>query len=386
MLRPEPHAGKASSRPAQHPTRAHTPLAAVLWLTWLTSFGTAVAWAGIFFVTERLFAYSKSENLALAAGLGLVYALAAFFATPITGVITRPGRSSAPKRSARGVLVLLLACCGLVALIPVLWPEQWAVWLFGFLYTPLTGLIWPTIETYVSSGRRGRDLNRATGWFNLAWASAMMVAMWAMVPLLEHHALWIIGGLAPLHLGSLLLMPRFNTEPRPHGDPAYEHDAAQDLAYRKLLRFARASLFTSYVLHASLMPIIPQIMASLSITTAARPALASIWMTARLGAFAAMQRWHAWHGRYAIIVAGIVLMVIAYVGALTAPSTGVLGVALGALGVGVGAIYAAAIYYALEVGATDLEAGGKHEAMIGFGYTVGPGIALVLHAVFSSTV
>ena len=382
MLRPEPHAGKDPEPPGRLP-RSQTPLPAVLWLTWLTSFGTAVAWAGIFFVTEQLFSYSKSQNLALAASLGLVYALSAYFATPITGVIVRPRRSMAPRRSARGVLALLLGASGLVALIPILWTGEWTIWLFGFLYTPLTGLIWPTIETYVSSGRRGRGLNRATGWFNLAWASAMIVSMWAMAPVIEHHALWIIGGLVPLHLGSLLLLPLFNPEPRPHGEPAHEHDADQDAAYRKLLRFARVALFSSYVLHASLMPIIPQIMAGLSIPAAARPALASIWMTARLGAFAGMQRWSAWHGRRTIVVVGIVLMVIAYVGAVTAPSALVLGVALGALGVGVGAVYAAAIYYALEVGATDLDAGGKHEAMIGFGYTVGPAIALVIHNVFS---
>ena len=35
-------------------------------------------------------------------------------------------------------------------------------------------------------------------------------------------------------------------------------------------------------------------------------------------------------------------------------------------------IYAGAIYYAMEVGAAEVEAGGMHEALIGVGYTGGP--------------
>ena len=374
MLRPDPNLGKAAV-----PFRP-TPLGAVLALTWLTSLGTAVAWAGIFFVTERLYAYSEAQNLGLAAALGLVYALAAYFATPITGIIAQVGRGMEPGRSARAVLALLLVASGLVSLIPTLWSGQWTIWVFGFLYATLTGLIWPGIESYVSSGRRGVQLNRAAGGLNLAWASAVMVAMWAMAPLLEDHAVWIIGALAPLHVLSLVLLVRFNPSPSPHGEAAHEHDPTQHAVYRRLLRLARASLFLSYVLHASLMPVIPQLMAGLAIPTAARPALASIWMTTRLITFAFMQRWGGWHGRRAAVILGVLFMVIAYIGALAAPSTMVLCVALAGFGIGVGMIYAAAIYYALEVGTTDLDAGAKHEAMIGFGYSAGPVISLVVRA------
>jgi hypothetical protein len=45
-------------------------------------------------------------------------------------------------------------------------------------------------------------------------------------------------------------------------------------------------------------------------------------------------------------------------------------------GTGMAVIYTAAIYYALEVGKAEVDAGGKHEALIGIGYTVGPGVGL----------
>ncbi|MEO1130539.1 MAG: hypothetical protein AAFX05_12660, partial [Planctomycetota bacterium] len=65
------------------PTRP-SPLWAVLALTWLTSFGTSVAWTGVFFVTDTAFDFSRERNLVLGALLGLIYACCAFFASRIT--------------------------------------------------------------------------------------------------------------------------------------------------------------------------------------------------------------------------------------------------------------------------------------------------------------
>lgn len=381
MLRPPSPIGKDSTaRPRT------TPLGAVLALAWLASVGTAVAWAGIYFITERDLGYTRMQNLTLAAALGFAYALAALFATPITGIVARRGpllRSPppGPRASARAVLGLVLVIGAGLALIPVLWTTEWSIWVFGLTYAPLTGLLWPAIEQYVSSGRRGHDLNRATGAFNLAWASAILIAMWCMVPLIEHHPRWIIGALTPLHLLALLPLARFNPEPHAHGDPASDHDPAQESRYRTLLHLARGMLFLSYVLHASLMPIIPQLMGQLGIAAAAKPALASVWMTTRLCAFATMQRTRAWHGKRATIALGCVLMLIAYAGCIGATSATMLAIALALFGVGVGMIYSAAIYYALEVGSSDIEAGAKHEAMIGLGYGVGPVIAIVARSI-----
>ena len=47
-------------------------------------------------------------------------------------------------------------------------------------------------------------------------------------------------------------------------------------------------------------------------------------------------------------------------------------VGLAVCGAGLGAIYAAAFYYVMEVGDAKVDAGGTHEALIGMGYCVGP--------------
>jgi hypothetical protein len=51
---------------------------------------------------------------------------------------------------------------------------------------------------------------------------------------------------------------------------------------------------------------------------------------------------------------------------------GALIAGLAVFGVGMGVIYCSALYYAMAVGNAAVDAGGKHEALIGIGYGGGP--------------
>lgn len=62
---------------------------------------------------------------------------------------------------------------------------------------------------------------------------------------------------------------------------------------------------------------------------------------------------------------------------VTGASLWLMLVGFASLGVGLGVIYYAALYYALAVGRAKVEAGGTHEGLIGAGYAVGPLAALV---------
>ncbi len=57
---------------------------------------------------------------------------------------------------------------------------------------------------------------------------------------------------------------------------------------------------------------------------------------------------------------------------VTATSLPLMLAGLGILGVGVGVIYYAALYYAMSVGRAAIDAGGTHEGLIGAGYACGP--------------
>ena len=360
----------------------HAPgLWPVLLFTWLTSFGTAVGWNGIFYVTQHEYGFSAGRNLVLGILLGASYALAAWFASPLTRLLRRlagPGRFL----SSRCVLGILLVLAAGSALLPVLVRAEWGIWACGLIYNPLAGLIWPVVESYVSSGRRGRALNRATGRFNYAWASALIVGMWAMVPLIEDYARWVIGGLAVIHVLTLPLLLFFGREPMGHGDPAHEYGAGERERLRRLLLMFRVSLVSSYALLAALGPLLPFLMGGVGIGIAWKPAVASSWMVMRLGAMIVMGNWAGWHGRGVVALVAFACMLVGFIGALTASGAFALIGALAMLGLGVGIVYSAAIYYALEVGSTEVDAGGKHEAFIGVGYTVGPIGTLALERAF----
>ena len=75
-------------------------------------------------------------------------------------------------------------------------------------------------------------------------------------------------------------------------------------------------------------------------------------------------------------------MVLGFALSVASPVFGALGLAafitgLAGMGAGVAAIYCGALYYALSVGSAEVDAGGKHEAVIGLGYTIGPTLGLV---------
>ena len=62
---------------------------------------------------------------------------------------------------------------------------------------------------------------------------------------------------------------------------------------------------------------------------------------------------------------------------LAAKAVAIIGLIL--FGIGIASVYVGALYYAMEVGAAAVDEGGKHEALIGAGYTIGPlcGLAAV---------
>ena len=98
---------------------------------------------------------------------------------------------------------------------------------------------------------------------------------------------------------------------------------------------------------------------------------------ARLLAFIVLERWHAWHGRRRTLIWSGGAMALGFAGVLLAPDKWWMVGALTVLGVGIGTTYAAALYYAMEAGDANVDAGGAHEAMIGVGYMSGPLAALV---------
>ncbi|MFT5422724.1 MAG: MFS family permease [Phycisphaerales bacterium] len=355
-----------------------TPLTAVLAVTALGSIGTGAITNGVFFLAESAYGYGDRLNLTLGAVLGGAY---------VTGALTvGPALRRAARRfawlSTRTVLIFVLLLIAAAAALPAVANSQpstsgpWSLWVSVLIFAPTTGALWPIVESYLSGGRRGKGLIRAIGAFNIVWSIAVVASMWIMTLLIEknpHGVLLVVGLVHVLAAGVVL---RFAPEPA-RSDPDAWPDEPHPATYRVLLAVLRVLLPLSYVLSSTLSPLLPGILERLRIEIAWKPALASVWMAARVVTFVTLERWHGWHGRWSVPIGSAVLMVAGFTATVLCANFGAWGLptlilGLFAFGLGMAGIYVGALYYVMEVGHGGVDAGGSHEAIIGIGYTLGP--------------
>lgn len=356
---------------------AHAPPA--LWpaltLTFANSLGSAVAGSGVYFVAESRFGWSERENLLLAIVYGVTYTLGAFGSGALIRLAERRSNALTP-RALFVVITLLMAAA---AFLPPLVGRSWSLWVFQGVYAPLSGVMWPLVEAYLASGRSGARLRNAMGRFNIAWASAIVACLWLIAPLIERAPLMTLAALGAIHVAGLVLIVRLPVRPGAHGEATVADGIDDPLRARRLLSTFRVLLFLSFVLFAALSPRLPDRLRELSVATDWRTPLASVWATTRVLVFVLMERWHGWHGRWRTVVWSSGALFTGFGLAMFAPSLALTTVGLALFGVGFGGAYTAALYYAMLVGNADVDAGGKHEGIIGLGYTLGPVIALGAH-------
>lgn len=359
-----------------HHAQAHplaTPLWCVLLFTFTNSIGSAVSNAGIFFLAESRFGFSKAESF----GIGMLYGLMYIPAAMLVGPLLRRLPAESSWANPRGVLAVIMLGMAAVCLVPALWPQGWSIWVFMAVYSPLAGMLWPITESYVSGGRSGRGLRSAIGRFNLSWSSALVVALLAMAPYVKAYPLTLLMVLAGVHGATALVLMGFSRAPAAHGHE--EHEPHPE-SYHRLLAFVRILLPTAFMFVAALAPYLATARKQLGLSEQSGPILASVWMASRVATFFFLERWLGWHGKWVTPLLGVACLLLGFAAVVLAPS--VLGTqspslwvfvaGLGVFGVGVGTIYCAALYYAMEVGSAEVDAGGTHEMLIGIGYTIGP--------------
>lgn len=345
-----------------------TPLGRVLAVTFLASLGTGVFWHGLAFIAKHGYGFAVADNLRLYVFMGVIYAGSAFTAG-------RQTRALARVLSPRGVLAVTLALQGGLSLLPVAVDARWALLVTAAAVSWLSALAWPLVESFLTAGRHGPAMRRAISLFNLTWMPAMVVPMVAMAPLLETRAVWAIGGLAITNALALAGVLRFPARPE-------AHDAAVAAAhvtprYARLLRSARVLLPLSYLLKAAIAPLLPYRLEAIGVPVEWETTCAATWMAVRVVAVVVMWRLPFWHGRWGTLLLGAASMAGGVAAVILARDLAWMLFGFAALGVGVGVIYYAALYYAMAVGAAEIDAGGTHEGLIGAGYAAGPAAALL---------
>jgi len=352
-------------------TRHAVPLFSLLTLTALASIGTGIFWAGMPFIAREQYGLTSMQNLLLSLASGVTYVIGARSSGRVIRAVER-------HLSPRAVIIWILVLQGVLSMVPIVIQSVLALCLIACGVNLLSSLLWPVVESYLTAGRHGHAMRSAIGWFNLVWTLAVAVAIVGMSPFMPDAGSTSTSGVRPdqtiIVTGILIwiaTMPTrwFPSSPGAHGEPA-EGDVP--LVYVDLLRSARTLLPLSYVMAAGMAPLMPYRTEALGLTPAMGPPAAALWMIARPVAMTLMWRLGAWHGRWNTLTFAFVAMITGFALVVAGQNLALFIIGQCIFGAGMGAVYFAALYYAMAVGSAAVDAGGTHEALIGLGYSVGP--------------
>jgi len=352
--------------PGLSPPERPASLAALLAITFLGSMSGGTFWGGLYFVTAEAYHFSPERNLALGALMGAIAALGASSAARL-----------AARLAPRTVLVGVLAAWSVVAFLPVAVPQSQAIlWLTALVGGATSATLWPIVESYVSAGRHGADMRAAIGWFNITWTPAVAVPLFLLPVIAQVGLTWSLGLAGIVNLLAIAVV--LTLPPRPAGHEPEAARAATGTEYPALARATTWLLPLSYVFSTTLAPVLPYRLTALGLGPQAS-VVAALWMAARFGTFLVMWRSGFWHGRWGTLVAGSVGVALGIGLVMLAPSITLAVIGLIVFGVGMGLIYYAALYYSLTVGHAAVDAGGKFEALVGVGSSIGPLLGILGH-------
>lgn len=346
------------------------PLAPILVLSFLATFGTAVLWNGLAFIAKEGYGFDEGWNLALAIWNGAVYAIVAFRSGRVLRLVER-------RLSPRSVVAIVFLLQAMICPLVLLGSSRFVLFAVAGAMSALAAFFWPVIEAFVAAGRAPHEMRKAIGWWNAVWMTALGVALVAIGPVLAAgHAAWAIGALGPINLLCLgVLLAGVPSTPAAHVHAHESHRAPA--SYRALLASHRAMLPLGYAMIGALSPLMPYVLSDLGAPLAWQTTLTATWMFARVAGITILRFVPWWHGRWSTSLLGAALLVGGFVTTVLAPSVGVAVAALAVFGLGQAVVYYTAFYYAMRVGDADVDAASTHEALIGVGYAAGPTAAAV---------
>lgn len=343
----------------------------------LNSFGTVYFFYYFYFYMQQGYGFGNKANLMLAALNGATYAVMAWCAGRFA---QRYGYFTALKT---GFSIMVLALSGgLLAHSAFGHVSAMVLNVVGMSFT------WPTLEALVSEGEPRAGLQHMLGIYNVTWAATASLANFcggAMLEKLGPASLFYV----PLavnfsQLGLTLWLEAKATVPvRPAGPLAppwgsgHTELTGHPLAFPDAKRFLRMAWVANpfaYIAINTLIAVIPGVARRLELSTMAAGFCCSVWCFARLGAFALLWRWTAWHYRFRWLLLAYVGLVGSFAGVVLAPNVVILVASQLVFGSSIGLIYYSSLFYSMDQSEAKGEHGGIHEAVIGLGNCAGPAV------------
>ncbi len=319
----------------------------------------------LFFYVRDRFGFSGLENLLLAALSGLIYIFAAW----------QGGAFAERFGYVRGLWVGLIGVAVSLAA-GLLWDSVagqvivFAAWTVSICFT------WPALSAIVSEGGDAR-LSDMVGVYNITWAVGAALAYFTAGLLLERLGMaslfWLPLCLVALQALLVFLAGCLRQREETVAQKATEAmETGRPNDSRRLLHMAWLANPLSYVAINTVLPLIPSISEGLGLSTGAAGIICSVWMFARLAAFAILWRWTGWHYHTAWLVGAFAVMTASFAGFVHPRSVPVLLAAQACFGLSIGLIYYSSLFYSMNASEEKGTHGGFHEAIIGTGLFIGP--------------
>ncbi len=319
----------------------------------------------LFFYLRRTFGFGEVENLLTAAIGGFFYIIAAWQGGKLA---QRYGYVRMLYLGSCGVILSL--ALGMVLATPTAQVIVFCLWTIGICF------IWPALEAQICD-RAGGELAKMVGIYNVTWAAGGALGYFTAGILIEKLGMislfWLPLGLTVVELAILPFAARWLKKENDRQCPEEPLTPAVPPAdAQRFLRLAWIANPFSYVAINTVIPLVPSIAEKLDLSTSMAGIVCSVWMFARLAAFAAFWRWTGWHYRFRWLMGSFLTMIVCFFGFLTAQSLGLLLVAQVGFGLSIGLIYYSSLYYSMNVTENHGSNAGLHEAMIGAGLFIGP--------------
>jgi len=337
-------------------------LARVLIAQGFTSHGANLMMLGIFFYMHHVYQWNSRQNLLLSCAQGVVYVTGALLANKLSSAW---GRRGLLKRLQVGMVVLAIG---------LFYVRGAGIVTAGLLaYTLLCATQWPAMESLVSSGASAKELSKRIAIYNLMWSGVGAVTLALVGTILAHDPSWMFLLAAAAHaMTGVMLLGGEKDPPPTHAQATPDPEL---LPMRTLaMQLSRVALPATYAVSYSLNALMPTLPLIKALPQARQTVVASLWMVGRWLAFVFLGVTTWWHVRpramlaWAVVLLGSFLMVTLW-GNWPAMIVGQL-----LLGVAMGWIYSGSLYFGMVLSDGSTEHGGYHEALIGLGSILGPGI------------
>ena len=278
-------------------------------LTWLNIYAVAYYFNYLFFHLRQDFGFGNRENLWFAALNGLIYVPASWYGGRVT-----------PRHGCFAALTVGFGAMALSLGYGVFFHGLAAQTLIMAFWTIAVCFTWAPLETLASEKETRAGLAHMVGIYNIIWSGGAAVAYFTAGTLQQAlgkaSLYWLPALLHGAQLGLLLWLEKksqgiapvaYNsTEPTP-GANSPEPDFAQHhispATAKSFLRMAWLANPFAYVAMSTVIPLIPDMAARFGLSTALAGFVASVWLFARLFAFALLWRWTAWHYRFGWLLA-----------------------------------------------------------------------------------